>query len=104
MQAIHDRVLALGFETCSVDLFSVDSQFSQESPNAPRGVPDPRGVMVLVTGQLTFQVRGVYQMLSTRGLLRSGSSRAGAVRWCRQVSGCEVHMTSSAGMLRQLWH
>ena len=55
LQAIHDRVLALGFDTCAVDLFSVDSQFSQESPNAPRGVPDPRGVMVLVTGQLTFQ-------------------------------------------------
>lgn len=55
-QSIHDRVLALGFDTCNVDLFSVDSQFSQESPNAPRGVPDPRGVMVLVTGALTFQV------------------------------------------------
>ena len=35
--------MGLGFDTCGVDLFTVDSQFSQN-----------RGVTVLVTGALTF--------------------------------------------------
>lgn len=45
MQGISDRVLAMGFEEAVTEIWSVDSQYSQNN-----------GVMVMVTGSLQCKV------------------------------------------------